>query len=479
MTDTAAPDGLVLALRAAGLRLAGPVGRGSGGPRWSAVDEEGRRWTVTVVDTGSARGAGEAAERVRRLGEISHDHLPRHREPLTLLGGRLAVLQEEVPGADLATVCAARGTWAPAEVVTVLVPLAGALAALHAQGLAHGDVSPANVVLRPDGRAVLVDLICGDGPGEGGTPGVAAPERPSGARAPGDVHALARLGLRMLDPAQPGGRHPATDVDVSSGREAVVACLQVAASSDPSCRPAASDLAASLYRACRPAPVDVPDAAVLARAALRRLAEPPSAELSTWVRPRARRERGRHRRTRRRGTALVVGTTVLVLASAVTLPAALGERSRQPGDEAGRGPAAAAVRLTLARADALASGDVWALRAITVPGSRAAAADAVTAWVVRANGPAEGTTAGTVQRAPSVEQPPVQVLAVQQLPPGVGLPGRQVTACAGCARVMITARFTPPRDGARTALSNERAVVLVLRSTWAGWRVVDVEPPPG
>ena len=430
----------------------------------------------------SASTVSRVAERVRLLREAAHDHLPRHGAPLTLAGGGLAVLQEEVPGADLATVCAARGAWTPAEVVTVLVPLAGALAALHARGLAHGDVSAANVVLRPDGRAVLVDLICGDDPAEGGTPGVAAPERVTGARAPGDVHALARLGLLLLGTHRSRDRQTASDaVAVPVGRAEVVACLEAATSAEPEHRPDATQLASSLYAACRPAPVDIPDAAVLARAALRRLAESPSAERTTWVRPRPRRERGRHRRTRRRGAVLLAATTtvlVLVLVAVVVVSVVAGG-GHERGRQGMAGPQEAAVRLTLARADALASGDVWALRDVTVVGSRAAAADAVTARVMQVNAPSRDDIRESALGGGPARRPSVEILGVERLPSTVGASRRADTGCVTCARVLITARFgAAGLEGAAPPARTEKAVVLVLRPTAAGWRVLDVEAAP-
>ena len=92
-----------------------------------------------------------------------------------------------------------------AEVVTIAVPLAQALAAVHAQGLVHGDVTPANVLFAADGRPMLSDLgiarLLGSPAAEvGGTGGFLDPAG-AGTGAPGpasDVHGLAATCLAAL-----------------------------------------------------------------------------------------------------------------------------------------------------------------------------------------------------------------------------------------------------------------------------------------
>jgi serine/threonine protein kinase len=73
----------------------------------------------------------------------------------------------------------------PAQVLRWLAQLASALEALHAQGAVHRDVKGGNVLVRPDGRAMLVDLGTGFYPGAAtltpplwfpGTPAYRSPE---------------------------------------------------------------------------------------------------------------------------------------------------------------------------------------------------------------------------------------------------------------------------------------------------------------
>ncbi len=49
-------------------------------------------------------------------------------------------------GGSLAAVLAARGRLSAGEVVTIGAPLAQALADIHARGVSHGDITPANIV---------------------------------------------------------------------------------------------------------------------------------------------------------------------------------------------------------------------------------------------------------------------------------------------------------------------------------------------
>ena len=58
-----------------------------------------------------------------------------------------------VPGRDLC-----RATLPPRKVLRVALDVAGALAAVHAAGFVHGDVSPSNVRVARDGRATLLDF---------------------------------------------------------------------------------------------------------------------------------------------------------------------------------------------------------------------------------------------------------------------------------------------------------------------------------
>lgn len=474
---------LARALARAGLEPGGPLGAGAGGPRWAARDSAGRGWAVTVVPA-DALVRDELRRRVAALAGLEHQHVARVAPLLELRDGTAAVLQAEVPGPDLQTVAGARGAWRPGEVATIVVPLAEALAALHAIGIAHGDVAPGNVVLGPDGRPVLVDLVLGAAATEAGTPGLAAPERRGGATAAADVHALARLGLALLGAGE-GGGEGGGDGGAQHGTNGgaddaapLVAVLSAAAATDPAARPSAARLAADVYAACPPEPVRTPDAAVLARLALRRLAVPPDDSTIRLVTPSAGRPRGRHRQPRSRRGVVAVVAAGLALAGVV---AGAGHgRPAEPGAPGSVGspaaavvrgagstdPVTAAIRLTRDRAAALAEGDSPALAAVTVPGSPAAAADAVVAGEAWRRTPTGG----------GVEVSEARLLDVA---PGTPTVARVAVTARAWVRTGEPADRTGSAEPSPEPSPESVTVVLVLNRTADGWRVSAVEPPPG
>jgi len=88
----------------------------------------------------------------------------------------------------------------PAGACAVARDLAGGLAALHAHGIVHRDVHPGNVIVRPDGSAVLIDLGCArtdDGSSTGTVTGALGFIAPETTHCPGDA-ATDRWGLGMV-----------------------------------------------------------------------------------------------------------------------------------------------------------------------------------------------------------------------------------------------------------------------------------------
>ena len=68
------------------------------------------------------------------------------------------IVMEYVPGITVQQRVETQGKFTPAEMLTVLAPLIKDLEKLHEKGLLHRDISPDNIILRPDGVAKLVDF---------------------------------------------------------------------------------------------------------------------------------------------------------------------------------------------------------------------------------------------------------------------------------------------------------------------------------
>jgi serine/threonine-protein kinase len=72
-------------------------------------------------------------------------------------GGRHFLAMELVEGQSLAEVIA-RGRLLPEEAARIAAEVARALGAAHRAGVIHRDIKPRNIMVRPDGRAVVLDF---------------------------------------------------------------------------------------------------------------------------------------------------------------------------------------------------------------------------------------------------------------------------------------------------------------------------------
>jgi serine/threonine protein kinase len=141
------------------------------------------REATTLMDlSSSALMGGMALPRVERFGRLAD--------------GRPYLVREMVDGQSLAGFIEGKGA-----ILGAAKALQGAalqLTQLHRAGLLHGDIKPANLIVRPDGTAALVDLGLATkwGPSgatpEGLTPRYAAPELMRGEplTVRGEVYAL-------------------------------------------------------------------------------------------------------------------------------------------------------------------------------------------------------------------------------------------------------------------------------------------------
>jgi RNA polymerase sigma factor (sigma-70 family) len=178
-----------------------------------------------------------------------------HPSIVPLLGvGRLPskspfLVLQHIDGQDLARLLSATGPMPLPRAATIVIAVAEALHYAHQQGVVHGDVKPANILVTNDSRVFLTDFGFAslfqrsDSPSLlGGTPGYIAPEvlEPSQGK-PGpaaDVYALGGLLWNLLtgEPPSDSGRMP----DVAATNGAIHALIQSCRANEPLDRPASA-----------------------------------------------------------------------------------------------------------------------------------------------------------------------------------------------------------------------------------------------
>jgi serine/threonine-protein kinase len=91
------------------------------------------------------------------LARLNHPHLVRVGDFFEE-GGNAYLAMDLVEGVSLSELIAQRGALDEAQVLVWAEQLLNALAYCHSQGIIHRDIKPQNVIIRQDGRAVLVDF---------------------------------------------------------------------------------------------------------------------------------------------------------------------------------------------------------------------------------------------------------------------------------------------------------------------------------
>jgi hypothetical protein len=357
--DPLAPQAIARAApRVPGYELGELLGRGGVGTVWAATRlSDGCRVAVKVVPVAQPEQADSLARELAVLGRVAVEGLVGFHEAVGLDGDppAVALVLDHLGSGSLERAVGARGHLSVGESVTVLAPVARALAGLHALGVVHGDVTPANVLLELSGRPFLADLgvarLVGEALGEQsgslwGTEGFVAPEvlEDGVPTAAADVYAVGALAWWCVTGAVPGPgalRRPLAEVAPGLPTAWCEVTTQ-ALLGDPAVRPSAAELALAYYdsAACEPLRLVVgTDETSLLTQRLRRPVATPAEPV-----PAGRRRVG-VQLLRGRAAALatlvalvtVLGAGGLVAAGVLGAPGWLGlERSSQGATKAGR-----------------------------------------------------------------------------------------------------------------------------------------------
>jgi eukaryotic-like serine/threonine-protein kinase len=194
------------------------IGRGAFGVVFEARDTvTDRRVALKVPLHGPDDGEGVRRafrDEARALAEVRHEHVVRligeGEDPVPFL------VMEHVEGATLDAIIRSRGPLDPAFVVAIGRQIAAGLAAVHARGLVHRDVKPANIVVAEGHapRATLIDFGLAQVQEDAwrvpegslrGTPQYMAPEQAAGKTAdyPADLFSLGAVLYHMLTGSPP------------------------------------------------------------------------------------------------------------------------------------------------------------------------------------------------------------------------------------------------------------------------------------
>jgi hypothetical protein len=161
------------------------------------ADHSGGRSDVVVKFVRGGAGEEPWAEESRRASAITHPCGIEVRAHGSVGGGMGYVVFERIRGRSLVAMAAAEERMALPRAIAAMGELCDAIAELHRAGLAHGDLSPANVILDSLGRLRLVDY------------GLAQPIRPE--RAAVDVARAGALLQWLMLGHVPRGPGPGAD----------------------------------------------------------------------------------------------------------------------------------------------------------------------------------------------------------------------------------------------------------------------------
>src|SRR5919202_374921 len=262
-------------------RLRSLVGQGGMGRVWAAHDE-GLERDVAVKEVllpPAVPDAEREALLARTLREGRAAARVRHPRVVTVYDvveddDRPWLVLQLLDPRTLADVLAAEGPLDPARAALIGLQLLDGLAAVHAAGVLHRDVKPANVLFGRDGGAVLADFGVATLEDDAavtstglvlGSPAYLAPERARG-EAPTPAADLWSLGATLFDAVE--GRSP-------FHREGPLPTLGALLTEDVPAAPSAGPLAPAIAALLTKDPAARPDAAAVRLLLLQAVTAPP------------------------------------------------------------------------------------------------------------------------------------------------------------------------------------------------------------
>jgi serine/threonine protein kinase len=209
-------------------RLDRRIGMGAMGVVWQGRDERlNRLVAVKKLLPRPGRPLAETARAVARCLREGRIAARLHHPNVTTVfdvvdeDGVPCLVMEYLPSRSLATAVTEAGSLAPAEVAAIGAQVAAALAAAHAAGIVHRDITPANILLGDDGSVKLTDFGISRAADDAtatktgtvaGTPAYMAPEVALGAdpTPASDVFSLGSTLYTAVEGQPPFGRQPNT-----------------------------------------------------------------------------------------------------------------------------------------------------------------------------------------------------------------------------------------------------------------------------
>lgn len=139
------------------LRLLGLLGEGSFGSVYRAFDPLLQREVALKLAHDEGNQARQWINEARRLSRVSHANVVAI-HGAEIHDARAGIWFERIEGLSLQQWILQHGPLGAGELIVVGESLCAALAAVHAAGLIHGDIKPANILRETGGRIVLLDF---------------------------------------------------------------------------------------------------------------------------------------------------------------------------------------------------------------------------------------------------------------------------------------------------------------------------------